>query len=110
MSEMRREVRYMAQERIKIAPELTAYVDDDHTMLTMEVAIPGVPKDQINLKMHEDSFSLSAPMEDMEYTTAFSFCCPVKPDAAKAKYENGLLKIEVPFKDPMEDAVKVKVE
>jgi HSP20 family molecular chaperone IbpA len=34
----------------------------------------------------------------------------VKPDKAEAIYENGLLRIEVPFKDPMEDAVKVAVK
>jgi len=33
----------------------------------------------------------------------------VKPERAKAKYESGLLNIEVPFKDPMEDAIKVAV-
>jgi HSP20 family protein len=34
----------------------------------------------------------------------------VKPDKAEAIYENGLLRIEVPFKDPMEDAVKVAIK
>jgi HSP20 family molecular chaperone IbpA len=34
----------------------------------------------------------------------------VKPDKAEAIYEHGLLRIEVPFKDPMEDAVKVAIE
>jgi len=35
---------------------------------------------------------------------------PVKPDKAEATYENGLLRIEVPLKDPMEDAVKVTIK
>jgi hypothetical protein len=33
----------------------------------------------------------------------------VKPDKAEATYEHGLLRIEVPFKDPMEGAVKIAI-
>jgi HSP20 family molecular chaperone IbpA len=34
----------------------------------------------------------------------------VKPDKAEATYVNGLLRVEVAFKDPMEDAVKVTIK
>jgi HSP20 family molecular chaperone IbpA len=34
----------------------------------------------------------------------------VKPDQAEAIYAHGLLRVEVPFKDPMEDAVKVAIK
>ena len=34
----------------------------------------------------------------------------MKPNKAEAIYEHGLLRIEVPFKDPMEDAVKVSIK
>ncbi|UCF05724.1 MAG: Hsp20/alpha crystallin family protein [bacterium] len=100
----------MSAERIKVAPEICSYVDDDHTFLTVEVKIPGVEKGDISLKMHADSFSLSAPHRDIEYVTALSFCCPVNAEKADAHYKNGLLTIEVPFRDPMEDAVSVEIK
>jgi HSP20 family molecular chaperone IbpA len=96
-------------ERVKVAPEVCSYTDDEKNKLTVEIRIPGVSKEEISLKMYPDSFALSAPRNDIEYATTLSFCCPVIPEEAKAKYESGLLKIEVPFKDSREDAIKIKV-
>ena len=97
-------------QKSKVSPAVCSFVDENHTRLTVEIAIPGVPKETINLKMHDDSLSLIAPREDFVYVTTLSFCCPVKPEEAKAKYENGLLIINVPFKDLMEDALKIPIE
>ncbi len=75
----------------------------------MEFAIPGAPTDTIDLKLLPDSVHLTAPAKDIEYVSAMALAWPVKPDKAQAIYEHGLLRIEVPFKDPMEDAVKVAI-
>ena len=99
----------MAEEKIRVAPEVCSYTDDDHTILTLEISIPGVAKENIKLKMHEDSFALRAPREETEYVTTLSFCCPVDPAKADAKYENGLLTVKIPFKDPLEDAISVPI-
>ena len=96
-------------DKIRVAPEVCSYVDDEHTKLTLEISIPGVSKENIKLKMHDDSFSLSAPRDETEYVTTLSFCCPVNPEGAQASYENGLLTVVVPFKDPMEDAVTIAI-
>ena len=97
-------------QKTKVGPELVAYVDDEHKKLTIEVTIPGAARKDIDLKMHGDSFYLSAPARDVEYVAAYSFCCPVKPDKAQASYDNGILTIEAPFKDPMEDSIKIPVK
>jgi HSP20 family molecular chaperone IbpA len=78
--------------------------------LIVEFAIPGAPTDTVDVKILEDSVYLLAPARDIEYVSALALGWPVKPDKAEATYEHGLLRIEVPFKDPMEDAVKVAIK
>ncbi len=62
------------------------------------------------MKILQDSIHLTAPARDIEYVSALALSWPVKPDKAEATYDHGLLRIEVPFKDPMEDAVKVAIK
>ena len=100
----------MPENRIRVAPSTVAYADEEKHKLVMEFAIPGAPTDTIDLKILPDSVHLTAPARDIEYVSALALAWPVKPDKAEAIYENGLLRIEVPFKDPMEDAVKVAVK
>jgi HSP20 family protein len=98
------------EKRIKVAPTTVAYPDEEKNQLVVEFAIPGAPTDTVDLKLLPDSIHLSAPSRDIEYVSALALPWPVKPEKAEAIYENGLLRIEVPFKDPMEDAIKVAIK
>jgi HSP20 family molecular chaperone IbpA len=100
----------MLENRIRVAPNTVAYADEETHKLVVEFAIPGAPTDTIDVKILADSVHLTAPARDVEYVSALALAWPVKPDKAEAIYENGLLRIEVPFKDPMEDAVKVAIK
>jgi len=100
----------MSEYRIKVAPNTVAYADAENHKLVVEFAIPGAPTDTIDVKILEDSIHLMAPARDIDYVSAMALGWPVKPAKAEATYEHGLLRIEVPFKDPMEDAVKVAVK
>ncbi len=100
----------MKEYRIKVAPDTVAYADAENRKLVVEFAIPGAPTDTIDVKILEDSIHLTAPARDIEYVSALALGWPVKPDKAEATYEHGLLRIEVAFKDPMEDAVKVAIK
>ena len=100
----------MPEDRIRVAPNTVAYADRANHKLVVEFAIPGAPAETIDLKILEDSVHLTAPARDIEYVSALALGWPVKPHKAEAAYEHGLLRIEVPFKDPMEDAVKVAIK
>ena len=100
----------MSENRIKVAPDTVAYADGAKHKLVVEFAIPGAPTDTIDVKILGDSIHLIAPARDIEYVSALALSWPVKPEKAEATYDNGLLRIEVPLKDPMEDAVKVAIK
>jgi len=95
---------------MKVAPATTAYADGEQRKLIVGFAIPGAPMETIDVKVLKDSVHLSAPARDIENVSALASGWPVIPDKAEATYEHGLLRIEVPFKDPMEDAVKVAIK
>ena len=100
----------MRGERIKVAPDTVAYADGELHKLIVEFAIPGAPTETIDVKILQDSVYLLAPARDIEYVSALALGWPVKPEKTEATYEHGFLKIEMPFKDPMEDAVKVAIK
>ncbi len=93
----------------RLPAELCSCVDEDKSSLHMEFTIPGVKKEDINLKLNDDSFSLKADKNDMEYVSSGSFCCPVQIQQAEANYENGLLMINIPLKDPWENSHRVTI-
>ena len=72
--------------------------------------MPGVEKNTIILKMHEDSFFIKGETETTVYVGSYAICCPVNAENSKAVYKNGILKVDVPFKDRMEGAIDVPIE
>lgn len=100
----------MSDYRMKVAPDTVAYADAENRKLVVEFAIPGAPAETVDVKVLEDSMHLTAPARDIDFVASLALGWAVKPDKAEATYEHGLLRIEVPFKDPMEDAVKVVIK
>lgn len=104
------ELKTEEKERIILSPSIYGYADDENSKYHIEVELPGVDKESISLKMLEDSFYIKGETDKTLYVGSYAICCPVKPKDAKASYIDGLLKVEVPFKDPMEDAINISIE
>lgn len=99
----------MAEDKLKMAADVCSYVNEDKQVIQLEICVPGVKKEAINLKMRDDSYSLFAPREDFDYVSAAAFCCPVNSKKAKASYKDGMLKVMIPLRDTMEGAHVVKI-
>jgi HSP20 family molecular chaperone IbpA len=96
-------------EKKRVAAELCSCVDDENSTLHLEFTMPGVKKNDIDLKLNNDSFRLRAERGDIEYVSTGSFCCPVEIKSTEANYENGLLLLKIPLKDPWKDSYKVSI-
>ncbi len=99
----------MSENRIKLAPETVAYADAESASSwwnSPSRSAHGYHRCKDPGRQHPpDSAS-----KGHRVCCGTGFSWPVKPDKAEATYEHGLLRIEVPFKDPMEDAVKVAIK
>jgi HSP20 family molecular chaperone IbpA len=87
--------------------------DDGSDVYHLTYAIPGTRKDEIRLQVADDRVRLSALRgEDAEYVSEISFCCNADPSQVTARYEEGLLKVDVPVicPDPFADATDVAIE
>jgi HSP20 family molecular chaperone IbpA len=97
-------------ETLRQSPDICAYPDEKYENLQIEVTLPGVEKENISFKIAEDSFYVRAKKEGIEYADSYAICCPVIPEKAVAKYSNGVLKVTVPYQQPFEKALDVKIE
>jgi HSP20 family protein len=94
--------------KTKIMPNVYFSHDDQGGRLKIEVELPGVDRKDINLDMRKDSFCVSAPRGDTEYSGCFILAHEVQPDKTEAKFESGLLRVFAPIKG-WEEKVKVQV-
>ncbi|MHA2294679.1 MAG: Hsp20/alpha crystallin family protein [Candidatus Hodarchaeales archaeon] len=85
--------------------------DEDHYHVSFE--IPGVKKEDIELKLTKESYKLQAKRFDgfLKYISEGKFACDVSDNEAEAIYNDGLLKITVPYEcpDPMKEAIKLPI-
>lgn len=96
----------------------SACFDDEESSEVIEnfsFEIPGADKMKIKLHVAEDRIRLLAPRKnsDIEYISEYLFMCPVNPEVeVKAKYEDGVLNVEIPLKceNPYDNAKEIMIK
>ena len=51
-------------EKLYVSPDVCMWPEDETNSYHIEITLPGVEKDTIKLKMHEDSFFIKGETED----------------------------------------------
>ena len=85
--------------------------DDDHYHVSFE--IPGVKKEDIELKIAKDNYRLRAKRADgeWEYISEGVFRCEVNEKEIVTSYDNGLLKVTAPYEcpDPLKETEPLEI-
>ncbi len=75
--------------------------NDDDTGIVITALLPGVDKKDIELSMGTHNICIAGEREDFKYDGCYQLIHDVDPDKSDAKFENGLLTVTVPFKEPL---------
>ncbi len=84
-----------------VTPDI--WIDHDDKTYFIEIELPGVKKEHIDLSVGEQSICIQAARTDepIVYLGCFSLAHQVDENKAKAKFENWVLSVEVPLKAPL---------
>jgi HSP20 family protein len=97
-------------ERYTESPDLITSVDKEQSHLILEFSVVQVEKENITLMMNENGCYLTAASEDSDYVSTLSFLAPVKPSEAKAIFQDGILIVKVPFKEPLRNYIQIAID
>ena len=91
-------------------PLVDVFIEDKVVRVIAE--LPGVDKQDINVKTTESKIIIEAVSGDRNYSTERDLSVRIKPKTANAKYKNGILELTVERKEPVktEAGFEVKIE
>jgi len=106
-------------------PKMDMYEKDGNLMV--EVALPGIKKDDISVQLSEDTLTIKGSAESEEemegeetyfrerfqgtFSRTVSLPCEVLSDRIKAAFKDGVLKMTLPMKEPSgKKKIQVKIE
>ena len=89
----------MTAEKRVLVPMVNVSHNDNDSGFKIEVDLAGASKKSVDLDMGSSGFCVRGEGEDFRYESCFMLAHEVRSEEATAKFESGLLKISVPFKD-----------
>jgi len=108
---LKRDKEFKDERLYQIFPRIYRDTDYDNKKITIEMSIPGVKQEDIELKVLPSWFSVSAirPKDKVEYAANVSFGVDIVPERTTAEYYHGLLKIHAVIHDPLDDAKEIQL-
>ncbi|MCW4021203.1 MAG: Hsp20/alpha crystallin family protein [Candidatus Bathyarchaeota archaeon] len=91
----------MAKEKERWALTPRVCFDHDLENYYVEVELPGVKKEDVELNVSEQSLCVRGLREDIDLLGCWYLAHPVDEDKARAKYDNGLLNVTIPLRKPL---------
>jgi len=76
----------------------TMYIDHDEKYYYIQFELPGVKKEDVTLEVSDSSMCVAGARLDMDFLGCYVLMHAVNADGAKAKFEDGLLSVEIPIK------------
>lgn len=92
---------------VEVMPAI--FADHNEENYHIEIELPGVKKEDIDLVMGGESFCLKAQKGDMVYSACYSLAHLIDTSKTKANFDNGMLIITAPFVHPIK-GVKIEIE
>lgn len=92
----------------QVRPKYGAWIEDENR-LVIEIVLPGVKKENIEIKSLKDYFTLRATRDKTQYALDLELNMDIVPEKTKAHYEEGLLRVELTRFNPLETAFTVPI-
>jgi len=89
----------LSKAKPEVLPEVA--IDHDKEKYHIEIELPGVKKVDIQLDVGDQSFCVKAPGEEITYSCCYTLAHTVDPKKANATFNNGLMKLSLPFKSKL---------
>ena len=98
------------REKVVVPAEMFACLDDEGENYLIEIELPGVEKEDIELTMEDDLVSVKADRDVQVLLGHMHLPLKVRPTKAEAVFKQGLLSVTVPVQEKRAPARTIKIK